>query len=72
MTIQVGKTARRITVSGGNLFEIAATQYGDHTLWNVIARANGLRDPFLTGTIDELVIPDKPAKGQPNSGVIGA
>lgn len=72
MTIQVGKTARRKTVSGGNLFEVASVEYQDHTLWNVIARANGLRDPFLTGGPIDLIIPDKPTKGQTNTGVIGA
>lgn len=71
MTIQVARTTRIRTVSGGNLFEIAAQEYGDHTLWSLIARANRLRDPFLTGTLD-LVIPNQPAKGQANSGVIGA
>lgn len=71
MTIQVGRTVRTLTISGGNLFAIAATEYGDHLLWNLIARANGLRDPFLTGTT-ALVIPDKPPKVQANTGVIGA
>ena len=78
MTIQVGRTLRTITVSGGNLFVMASEIYGDHTLWALIARANGLLDPDLTNSVDpstgtiELVIPDKPARGQQNIGVIGA
>ncbi|GEP00629.1 hypothetical protein [Methylobacterium haplocladii] len=71
MQIQVGRNARVVTVSGGNLYEIAARELGDHTLWARIARLNGLRDPFLTGVVT-LVLPDRPPKGQTTSGVIGA
>lgn len=71
MTVQIGRAVRTLTVAGGNLFEVAAKEYADHTLWSLIAKANGLRDPFLTGTIT-LVIPDKPAQSRANSGVVGA
>ncbi len=46
----------KITVAGGNLFAIAAQQYGDATAWLQIARANGLSDPFLSGLVT-LTIP---------------
>ncbi len=38
-----------ITAIGGNLFQIAATQLGSAMQWVNIARANGLRDPDLSG-----------------------
>lgn len=38
-----------IAVAGGNLFAIAALQYGDATAWPTIAAANGLTDPFVSG-----------------------
>jgi hypothetical protein len=47
---------RSITVIGGNLFEIAASEYGDALQWINIARANGIKDPILVGT-QELLIP---------------
>jgi len=40
-----------ITVVGGNLFQIATQAYGDATRWTDIARANGLSDPQLSGTL---------------------
>ena len=46
----------KVIKSGGNLFELAAQLYGDATLANVIAQANGLSDPFLAGTVT-LTIP---------------
>ena len=71
MAIQVGRTVRTVTVSGANLFALAAEMYGDHTLWSAIARANGLLGPFVIGTRD-LVIPDRPAAKAANTGVVGA
>jgi hypothetical protein len=47
---------RKITTIGGNLFEIAAAQFGDALQWINIARCNHLIDPMLTGQ-NELVIP---------------
>jgi hypothetical protein len=38
-----------LAVVGGNLFQIAAAEYGDATDWTAIAIANGLTDPFLSG-----------------------
>jgi hypothetical protein len=48
---------RSITVTGGNLFAIAAAQLGDATQWIRIAQQNGLDDPLLNGVIT-LLIPD--------------
>ena len=42
---------RTITVTGGNLFQLAAQQLGDATQWIRIAQANALSDPMLTGLV---------------------
>jgi nucleoid-associated protein YgaU len=42
---------RTITVSGGNLWAIAARELGDATQASRIASLNGLSDPMLTGQI---------------------
>ena len=54
-----GPTAKTITVGGGSLQQIAAQQYGDATLWPVIAQANSILDPKLIG-INTLIIPPRP------------
>lgn len=46
-----------ITVLGSNLFAIAAEQYGDFTGWWLIAQANAIKDPMLSGQTT-LFIPD--------------
>jgi hypothetical protein len=51
-----------VATAGGNLFQIAMQQYNDATAWTGIARANGLTNPFITGT-DILSIPPQ-ADGQ--------
>ena len=51
-----------ITVAGGNLFAIAAQQYGDATAWLQIARANGLSDPFLSGLVTLTIPPYDPTQ----------
>ena len=38
---------RKITVTGGNLFRIAAEQLGSATQWIRIAQLNALSDPQL-------------------------
>ena len=48
---------RKIQVSGGNLFQIAAQYLQDATQWNRIAQANGLSDPYLPGGVQVLLIP---------------
>ena len=47
---------KTITVTGGNLYAIAAVYLGDATQAFRIAYANGLIDPVLTGTMT-LIIP---------------
>jgi nucleoid-associated protein YgaU len=53
---QANSSERTITVGGGNLYDVAAKQYGDPTAWVLIAQANGLTDPTLAG-ITVLTIP---------------
>jgi nucleoid-associated protein YgaU len=48
---------KTITVSGDNLFQIAAASLGDATQWIRIAQLNALDDPMLQGII-MLKIPD--------------
>lgn len=58
-----------VTVSGTTLFHLAVQAYGDATLWNRIAYANGLVDPWISG-IATLVIPRD--NGKPgNGGILG-
>lgn len=52
----INDSENTVTVAGGNLFQIAAGQYGDATDWSTIAAANGLTDPQLQGP-QTLVIP---------------
>ena len=47
---------RVITVSGGNLFRLAAEYLGDATRWDELAILNDLSDPMLTG-IKTLKVP---------------
>lgn len=49
--------SKQITVSGGNLFQVAVEQYGNAMGWVQIAQANGLTDPQLTGVVN-LSIPE--------------
>lgn len=53
-----GARLRNITIAGGNLFRLAATELGDATQWIRIAQLNGLNDPILNGLIT-LNIPDR-------------
>jgi hypothetical protein len=46
-----------ITITGGNLFQIAATELGDATQWIRIAQLNNISDPMLIGIV-LLTIPD--------------
>jgi len=54
---------KTITIAGGNLFQIAATELGDATQWIRIAQLNNLSDPMLSGVVT-LLIPDP----NPNAG----
>lgn len=60
--IHTGQTAdgvRAVTLSGGNLYQVASEQYGDASMWTSIAAANELTDPQLSG-IQTLTIPSSP------------
>lgn len=48
--------ASTITVMNANLFALAAQYYNDATKWIIIAQANGLTDPFVSGQV-RLIIP---------------
>lgn len=52
----VYNSARRVTVAGADLMDMAAKAYGNAMAWTGIAKANGLIDPKVTG-IRELTIP---------------
>ncbi len=54
---------KTVTLAGGNLFQLAATELGDATQWIRIAQLNGLSDPMLSGVVT-LLIPDQ----DPNAG----
>lgn len=56
---QVNASPRVVATAGGNLFRIAQQQYGDANAWATIATANGLTDPFVSGTA-VLTIPPQP------------
>jgi hypothetical protein len=45
-----------ITVTSGNLFQIAATTLGDALQWVNLAQINQLEDPFI-GSLTNLIIP---------------
>jgi hypothetical protein len=46
-----------VTVTGGNLFQLAAVYLDDATQWVRIAALNNILDPFLQGVVT-LNIPD--------------
>lgn len=46
-----------ITVTNGNLFQLAAQYLNDATQWIRIAQQNGLTDPQIVGTVT-LTIPN--------------
>lgn len=48
---------RKITVAGGNLFQIASQYLGDWSQWSRIADLNGLSDFLLTGVTTLLIPP---------------
>jgi hypothetical protein len=55
----VSGSSRPVTMSGGNLMDVASTAYGDASSWTGIAKANGLTDPVLVGT-QTVAIPLRP------------
>jgi len=56
---QQGASARLVQVAGGNLFDVAAREYGDATRWIAIAQASGLTDAVISG-VKTLQIPANP------------
>ena len=54
---------RTITVTGGNLFQLAAQQLGDATQSIRIAQANGLSDPMLAGLVSLRIPAVDPSAG---------
>lgn len=53
---QINSSVRTVTIASGNLYDLAAKEYGDAMAWTGIAKANKLSDPSVTG-ITTLVIP---------------
>lgn len=53
---QIGTGTQSITVTGGNLFDLAAKFYGNVSGWTTIAKANNLTDPNIVG-VQTLLIP---------------
>ena len=49
---------KTVTLAGGNMFQLAATELGDATQWIRIAQLNNLVDPWLIGTTT-LRIPER-------------
>jgi hypothetical protein len=52
----INSGTRQVQVAGGNLYSVAADQYGDAMGWTAIAQANGLKDPQVNG-LATLTIP---------------
>lgn len=70
MTANLGSVAGSSqvqTVAGGNLFQIAAANYGDADSWTAIAKANGLSDPVITGLASLKI----PAQADTTGGILG-
>jgi prophage DNA circulation protein len=55
----IGSSQQTITQAGGNLFSLAAKEYGDPTAWTTLAKANKITDPQLSG-VTKLVVPPVP------------
>lgn len=61
---------KTITVAGGTLYHIAATELADATQWIRLAQLNNLSDPILQGLITLTIPTPDPSKtgGVPVSG----
>lgn len=53
----------KITIAGGNLFQLAAQKLDDATQWLRIAQLNGLIDPMLSGVLTLQIPPVDPSAG---------
>jgi nucleoid-associated protein YgaU len=60
--------SKTVVQAGGNLFAMAAREYGDPLLWTRIAAANGLYDPEIQG-LATLVVPAAPIDGSVPDGI---
>lgn len=64
----VNGSPNTLATAGGNLFAIAALEYGDPMDWTAIATANNLVDPFIDGAVT-LTIPLSPVD---NGGILNS
>jgi hypothetical protein len=62
-------TGQVVTMGAGNLYTVAAQQFGDATAWPVLAAANGLKDPQLSG-INSIIVPVAPVLTRAFGGVL--
>lgn len=62
LLVGASPAAQSVTFINPNLYRVAVQYYGDANLWTVIASANNLTDPNLTGMYT-LLIPPKPSTG---------
>jgi hypothetical protein len=65
--INSSPNAQIVTVVSTNLYKLAAEYYGDAMLWTLIAKANNLTDPQITGAAT-LIIP--PFENQESTGIL--
>lgn len=54
---------KTITIAGGNLFRIAASELGDATQWIRIAQLNRLPDYLVSGLVTLKIPPRDPNAG---------
>lgn len=57
-----------VPMAGGNLYQVAARQYGDAAEWTAIANANRISDPMISG-LQNIKIPPIP---DGNNGILSA
>ena len=57
---QAANGIKTVTQSGGNLYQVASSQYGDPSKWTSIAAANKTTDPQISG-IQTVVVPTNPS-----------
>ena len=62
-------SGQSITTAGGNLLSLASKLYGDATAWPIIAAANKITDPQVTG-IQTLTIPPAPSGPDQYGGIL--
>lgn len=62
----INSGTRQVVVAGGNLYSVAASEYGDAMGWTAIAQANGMKDPQINGVMQLTIPPD----GNQTNGVL--